>query len=74
MDLLLNNTLYLLYLTMLLVLTVYPYAWVKVFVTILSSLYGWFLWFTGQYLFLVSLFFIETFLLYSLAKSVFHLF
>lgn len=74
MDLLLNNTLYLLYLTMLLVLTVYPYAWVKVLVTILSTLYGWFLWFTGQYLFLVSLFFIETFLLYSLAKTVFHLF
>ncbi len=73
MDLLLNNTLYLLYLTMLLVLTVYPYAWVKVLVTIISTLYGWFLWFTGQYLFLVSLFFIETFLLYSLAKTVFHL-
>jgi hypothetical protein len=74
MDLLLNNTLYLLYLTMLLVLTIYPYAWVKVLITILSTLYGWFLWFTGQYLFLVSLFFIETFLLYSLAKTVFHLF
>lgn len=74
MDPLLNNTVYLLYLTMLLVLTVYPYAWVKVFVTILSTLYGWFLWFTGQYLFLLSLFIIETFLLYSLAKTVFNLF
>jgi hypothetical protein len=74
MDLLLNNTVYLLYLTMLLVLTIYPYAWVKVLVTILSTLYGLFLWFTGQYIFLVSLFFIETFLLYSLAKTVFHLF
>lgn len=74
MDPLLNNTIYLLYLTMLLVLTVYPYAWVKVLVTILSTLYGWFLWFTGQYLFMLSLFIIETFLLYSLAKTVFNLF
>ena len=73
MDLLLNNTVYLLYLTTLLILTVYPYTWLKVFLTFLSTIYGWFLWYTGQYLFLVSLFIIETFLLYNLLKTIFHL-
>jgi len=74
MDLLLNNTLYLLYLTLLLVLTVYPYAWIKVFFIGITFLYGWFLWTTGQTVFLVSLLIIGLFLLYSLAKTVFHLF
>jgi len=70
---LLYNTFFLLFLTILLTLTVYPYTWLKVFLSILSTIYGWFLWYTGQYLFLVSLFFIETFLLYNLLKTVFHL-
>ena len=70
---LLYNTFFLLFLTILLTLTVYPYTWLKVFLSILSTVYGWFLWYTGQYLFLVSLFFIETFLLYNLLKTVFHL-
>jgi hypothetical protein len=70
---LLYNTQYLLYLTLLLVLTVHPYTWLKVFLSFISTIYGWFLWYTSQYLFLFSLFFIETFLLYNLAKTVFHL-
>ena len=70
---LLYNTFFLLFLTILLTLTVYPYTWLKIFLSILSTVYGWFLWYTGQYLFLVSLFFIETFLLYNLLKTVFHL-
>lgn len=74
MDLLLNNTLYLLFLTLLLVLTVYPYAWIKVFFIGIAIIYGLFLWTTGQYLFLFSLLIIGLFLLYSLAKTVFHLF
>jgi hypothetical protein len=70
---LLYNTFFLLFLTILLTLTVYPYTWLKVVLSILSTIYGWFLWYTGQYLFLLSLFFIETFLLYNLLKTVFHL-
>jgi small-conductance mechanosensitive channel len=70
---LLYNTFFLLFLTILLTLTVYPYTWLKVCLSILSTIYGWFLWYTGQYLFLLSLFFIETFLLYNLLKTVFHL-
>ena len=70
---LLYNTFFLLFLTILLTLTVYPYTWLKVVLSILSTIYGWFLWYTGQYLFLLGLFFIETFLLYNLLKTVFHL-
>lgn len=74
MDPLMNNTVYLLYLTMLLVLTVYPYAWVKVFFMGITILYGGYLWSTGQTLFFLSLLVIGLFLLYSLAKTVFNLF
>jgi len=74
MDLLLNNTVYLLFLTLLLVLTIYPYAWVKVFFMGITILYGWFLWSTGQTLFFLSLLAIGLFLMYSLAKTVFHMF
>ena len=70
---LLYNTFFLLFLTIVLTLTVYPYTWLKVGLSILSTIYGWFLWYTGQYLFLLGLFFIETFLLYNLLKTVFHL-
>lgn len=74
MDLLLNNTVYLLFLTLLLVLTVYPYAWVKVFFMGLTVVYGGYLWSTGQTLFFLTLLVIGLFLLYSLAKTVFNLF
>lgn len=74
MDPLLNNTVYLLFLTLLLILTVYPYAWVKVFFMGLMVVYGAYLWFTGQTLFFLSLLVIGLFLLYSLAKTIFHLF
>lgn len=73
MDLLLNNTLYLLFLTLLLILTIYPYTWLKVFFLLLTTIYAWVLWSTGQMVFLVSLFVIGFFLLYSLAKTMFHL-
>jgi hypothetical protein len=72
MDPLLNNIVYLLFLTMLLTLTVFQQIWVKVFFNILSVIYSWFLWSTGQYLFFASLFIIETFLLYNILKTVFH--
>ena len=73
MDLL-YNTVFLLFLTILMTLAVYPHTWLKVLLSILSTMYGWFLWYTGQYVFLFSLFFIETLLLYNLLKTVFHLF
>jgi hypothetical protein len=73
MEQLLNNTVFLLFLTILLILTVYPHTWLKVFLSLMGTIYGWFLWYTGQYLFLFSLFFIETFLWYNLLKTVFHL-
>ena len=73
MDLLLNNTQYLLFLTLLLILTIYPYTWLKVFLFIITCIYGGYLWTTGQHVFVISLFIIGMFLLYSLAKTVFHL-
>ena len=73
MDLLLTNTMYLLFLTFLLILAIYPYTWIKIFISFITSIYGWFLWSTGQYVFLISLFIIETFLLYNLLKTAFHL-
>lgn len=73
MDLL-NNTVYLLFLTLLLILTLYPNTWVKIGFLSISILYAWFLWSTGQILFLFSILFIGLFLLYSLLKTVFHLF
>lgn len=73
MDLL-NNTVFLLFLTFLLVLTVYPYTWLKFFFVILTIVYGIFLGSTEQYVFLFSLLVIGLSLLYNLLKSVFHLF
>jgi hypothetical protein len=73
MDLLLNNTQYLLFLTLLLILTIYPYTWLKVFLFIITCIYGGYLWTTGQHVFVISLFIIGMFLLYNLAKTVFHL-
>ncbi len=73
MDLLLNNTQYLLFLTLLLILTIYPYTWLKVFLFIITCIYGGYLWTTGHHVFVISLFIIGMFLLYSLAKTVFHL-
>lgn len=73
MDLLLNNTLYLIFLTLLLILTIYPYTWLKVFFLIVTTVYAWVLWSTGQMVFLISLFIIGFFLLYNLTKSVFQL-
>jgi len=73
MDLLLNNTLYLLFLTILLILTIYPYTWLKVFFLFLTTIYAWVLWSTGQMVFLIGLFVIGFFLLYSITKTAFHL-
>ena len=73
MDQLLNNTQYLLFLTFLLILTVYPNTWLKVFLLGITVLYGGYLWTTGQPVFVISLFVIGLFLLNNLAKTVFHL-
>lgn len=73
MDQLLNNTQYLLFLTFLLILTIYPYTWLKVFLLCITVLYGGYLWTTGQHVFVISLFVIGLFLLYNLLKTVFHL-
>ena len=73
MDQLLNNTQYLLYLTLLLILTIYPYTLLKVFLLGITVLYGGYLWTTGQHVFVISLFVIGLFLLYNLAKTFLHL-
>ena len=69
---LMHNTLFLLFLTLLLILTVYPHTWIKIMLSFIAKTYGFFLWYTSQYLFLFILFIIETFLFYNLLKSVFH--